>query len=343
MRRIIAFVIALIIVSGIANPAFAVEANSSFELPIEGATGYALVDTSVYDDFNTQTASGVMTAGTAFCVLAETGSRWQVVTENDHVVWVNHAYCMINLPDVLPSIVYKATNSYAAMYKSSDVELPGVTGNGFYAGQVWNARLGTNEFMVPVLYAAAKKIAVAQASALADGNTLVIYEAYRPMDVQAAVRDALSDLYATNSTVKAGIAAWGQGWFISQKVSNHQRGGAIDVSLAKIDAYSNIEINFKSTIRVTAYTEYSMPTAMHELSVKAAALASPVSNKDGSWKKVALASSMTEGSRLLNAYCTGAGMVPLASEWWHFEDLTAMSLTGNAGAGEYDIHTCMSK
>lgn len=351
MKKSLNLILAIAMMIALAIPAHAAEPAPSYwvphtetglELPIEGATGYALVDLNTYPEAAAKKAISTISAGTAFRILAESGSRWQVEAGGSKV-WVSYTYCMVNLPDVLPSIVYKATNSYDSMYMSSGAQLSGVTHRALYAGRTWNARLGQEEFMVPVLYAAAKKIAAAQAAALADGNTLVIYEGYRPMAVQEAVRNALNDLYGSNKTVRAGINVWGKSWFIAQSVSNHQRGAAIDVSLAKVDGTTGIDMGGgQRAFRVSEYTEYWMPTAMHELSAAAAALQSPVSNKAGAWKRVGLASTMTTGSKLLHSYCTAAGMAPLASEWWHFEDHDALAATSKAGKGGFKIEVCMS-
>ena len=35
---------------------------------------------------------------------------------------------MINLPDIIPSIIYDDTNSYSSLFKSSGIDIPNVTG-----------------------------------------------------------------------------------------------------------------------------------------------------------------------------------------------------------------------
>ena len=40
----------------------------------------------------------------------------------------------------------------------------------------------------------------------------------------------------------------------------------------------------------------------------------------------------------LQRYCTGAGLTPLASEWWHFNDLEAyFQVQDNLGQGDFTI------
>ena len=102
----------------------------------------------------------------------------------------------------------------------------------------------------------------------------------------------------------------------------------MDVSMAK---YENTE-EIAGILRITDHTELTMPTDMHELSPRAAAFAYGVSSSDNkAWKNVPAAPGMTEGAFLLQQYCTQHGLTPLASEWWHFNDLDARSKAVCAG------------
>ena len=96
--------------------------------------------------------------------------------------WVEHRYCFINLPDVVPSIIYDATNSYSSHFRllrqGSSRRSParpstpaGPTTSG------WSKM----EFMMPVLYSMAfTGCAPPSRAALAEGNSLILYEGYRP-------------------------------------------------------------------------------------------------------------------------------------------------------------------
>ena len=43
------------------------------------------------------------------------------------------------------------------------------------------------------------------------------------------------------------------------------------------------------------------------------------------------------------AYCTNAGMTPLASEWWHFNDLDAQNkVRMTSGNGKFWLDGCVS-
>lgn len=291
--------------------------GNDFELPIEGSTGWPIIDTKLYADQGGSSEKQTITAGTPFTILGEIGDMWHVKTASDEG-WVKHAHCMINLPDVIPSIVYNNTNSYKSIYMSSGFDLSGITGTTLYTAYAMNYRLGYKEFSVPVMYSMAKEIASVQKAALASGDTLVIYEGYRPASVQEKVKNGLDALMSSQPTVKQNIEQFGKQWFIAQGVSAHQRGLAIDTSLAKVTGSSQIHVGDNTVSRVTSYEEYKMPSAMHELSSAARTFEKAVGTSDTAWKSAQLASTMTEGAKKLQKYCTDQGMIPLCSEWWHF-------------------------
>ena len=284
-----------------------------------------------------QGSLAVLEPGTAFTILEEDEGWWKVECEAG-TGWVEHRYCMINLPDVIPSMVYDATNSYDSLYRSSGKEIPGVTGEQFYPGKTHNPRLDREEFMMPVLYAMALKLCQAQQAALAEGNTLVLYEGYRPHSTQVAVRNGLSALSRKDPEVEAGLSQgdWTLGWFIAMGYSNHQRGYAVDISVAKVWETERRSCGEYKYLSVEKYTLYDMPTAMHELSSLAVTYTSPNSGE--------LAEGMNEPALALQRYCTGVGLSPLASEWWHFNDLAARELAqDNLGIGDFVISQCLSR
>ncbi len=313
-----------------------------FELPLNGATGYAPISLNMRSEASSNSSLiTTLDPGSTFMIIEEVGEWWQVDIAGLSG-YVYHPYCMINLSDVLPSAVYQNTNATSSVLKSSFTDIPNLTGEQLYTAYGYNQRLGKEEFVMPVLYSMSQKIAHAQQLALAEGNTLIIYELYRPHEVQQKIVSELSHLSHNNSDVLAGISSspWSMSWFIATGTSNHQRGVAMDTSLGKVletaTAYSGI-YEYTSVI---AYEEYTMQTPIHELSHHSASLAYPVSSSnDTDWRNVPLAEQMTEGSILLRDYCTNAGLSPLASEWWHFNDLFSI---GNAlsGGDFYLSHNC---
>lgn len=291
-----------------------------FEHELANSTGWGVVDLQVrpYAN-NTSKIITTVPKGEAFLILSEKGNYWKIKYNNKQG-YVNHNYCMINLPDVMPSIMYNITNASASIYKSSGYSLNNVTGKQLYStGKVMNAKIGREEYPCPVLYSTAKKIAVAQKNALKDGYSLKIYDAYRPRSVSKLIAGELGVIYNKNSTVKNNIDYsigksgkkyyWGQSWFLAQGLSAHNTGAAIDVTL----------YNTKTC------KECVMPTEMHELSTKA------IKYYSGSCLKVPsnYSKEMTEDAKRLDSYMTNAGMTTLSSEWWHFQEKNGYTRISN--------------
>jgi D-alanyl-D-alanine dipeptidase len=193
----------------------------------------------------------------------------------------------------------------------------------------------------------AQKLWSAQESARASGETLVIYEAYRPYDVQMTIVRALQKLANADRTVMAGIstAPWALSWFTSTRLSNHQRGGAVDISLAKVTKTEEKRAGAYGYADVTGAEVYDMPTKMHELSEAAVAFTAPVSGSSRTaWKTATLSRKMNAPAKRLQKYLTDAGLTPLASEWWHFNDLDALELTSaNMSTGRYVLSGVVSE
>jgi len=103
----------------------------------------------------------------------------------------------------------------------------------------------------------------------------------------------LQELYNSDENVRHNIdydangGYWGQSWFLAQGVSTHNTGSALDVSLVDINTGE----------------EVSMQCPMHELSTQA----------------------LKTGGDDLSYVFGEAGMVGIASEWWHFQDDTGHS------------------
>lgn len=290
----------------------------------------------------------VLRPGTAFTILDEVEDWWLVQTQ-EVTGWVEHTYCLINLPDVIPSMLYQNTNADSSRFVSSGKAIPSITGEMLYSSRAYNPRLGREEYLMPVLYATAKHICQAQQAALADGNTLVLYEGYRPYETQRAVFNALSQLSSRDAEVRAGIARspWNISWFIAANRSNHQRGFAIDVSLAKVIRAEIGELGGYPYVNPMQWIEYDMPTQVHELSRAAATFTAPVEPlSDTEWMRATLSDAVRGNSPALalQHYCTVyGGLTPLPSEWWHFNDLEVREqISGNQSSGDYFITECRS-
>jgi len=344
-KTIITIVIAAVIMGLAGGTASAANAETAavnnpppednFELNVKGSTGYGVIDLAVRNADGKKI--GTAPAGQMFTITGDTENRFWVQFPDGMTGTVSKTFTMVNLPDLIPSIRYNATNSYNSLFRSCEKPLK-ITGASLYTGKTENKKLGYEEYNMPVLYFMAKKIAYSQALALSEGYTLVLYEAFRPLDVQKTVSADMQALMDSDKSVTDAISSWGKGWFIAKGVSNHQQGYAIDVSLAKITETSAMTVDGQNLTIPTAYEELQMPTAMHELSPAAAALSYGVNSKsDSAWRKVPAAKGMTEGAKLLQQYCVAGGLTPLASEWWHFNDLESRSATGSAGSGDFYI------
>ena len=317
---------------------------SGLELPADGAAGYATVPVRI--DMDGEPVN--LAAGTPFTILFEDGDGGLSIRLADGRTGTIDQYaCLVNLPDVAPSIIYDATNGYASLFRSCGKKLDGITGQALYPGKAWNTRLEREEFMMPVLYPMSKTLVMAQRAALEQGNTLVLYEGFRPNETQRAVASALASATAADSEIARGVSGgpWSTGWFIATSVSNHQRGYAVDVSLARVLAAEEKYVSGHRYLDVTEWAPYRMPTAMHELSSRAASLAWPVDSLSRTaWKSIPVADSMNSPAMALRDYCTGAGLSPLASEWWHFNDLSARDgISGKAGTGKFEITQALSE
>ena len=310
----------------------------------------------------TDGALALVASGTPFTVLREEGDWWQVAVTTDYFTdeeqtqtqrgeitgWLEHKYCLVNLPDVIPSIIYDATNSYSSHFRSCGKIIPEVTGEAFYPSKTYNERLRKMEFMMPVLYSMAFKLCEAQQSALAEGNSLILYEGYRPHQVQTKVLNSLSAMTRTDPEVKEAVTGspWRISWFISGGYSNHQRGYAVDMGLAKVSETKEYTTGGYRYVRVWNYERYEMPTPIHELSRAAATYTAPVTiNSTTAWKNAEMTQAMAsnEPALGLQRYCTDAELTPLASEWWHFNDLSTRSqVLENQGIGDFLISSVRS-
>jgi D-alanyl-D-alanine dipeptidase len=88
-----------------------------------------------------------------------------------------------------------------------------------------------------------------------------------------------------------------------------------------------------------------MQTSIHELSRASAVFTATVgSHSETLWKKATPAANVTSGGFLLQRYCASAGLIPLASEWWHFNDIpqTNASISMN-NTVNYSIATSFSE
>ncbi len=296
--------------------------SGEFELPVVGSVGFAAVPITLRKVSGT--TGGRLAPGDWFTITAVKGSDWIVVGEHSSGR-LKSSLTLINLPDLIPSIVYTNSNSKASVFRSSAVALPGITGKRLYQARGFNDKLQQREYFMPVRFPVAQRIQVAQSEALDHGQSLVIYEAFRPADVQHEVGATLTRLAHDNATVRSGLTGggWGLSSFIALNLSNHQLGVAIDATLGKV---TDTTIRNGRDYRYTevTVTELPMQTPIHELSRASTSYAYPVRTKTGdAWRTAPLNPKMTSAAKKLRRYAIDAGLRPISSEWWHFEDIEA--------------------
>lgn len=278
---------------------------------LKGMHGVAMRSWGVYPKEDAGSYTRSISAGETFEILGENDPKnhWAIIYKNE-CGWVNSNYMAINLKDYIPTITYNITNASASWFKSSEKNIADLTGKKLYTNMF-------NDF-VPARYSFAKKLKNAQNAALAKGDSIVIYDAYRPYKVSQYANTKLTALYNSDSVVKRNIDvgtdsagntySWGKAWFLAQGYSAHNYACAVDASL-----------------KVKNGSEYSMPSAMHELSTKAVKYKNPsASNNSSAYYSDGMKNS--PGAQKLSDYMmNGGGLNDLASEWWHYQDTSCMS------------------
>ena len=278
---------------------------------LRGMHGTAMLDKNYYDSSNMGMSKGKMTPGEIFEILGENGNNW-AINYNESCVWVDSTYMAINLKEYIPSITYNITNATASIFKSSGKDIPGLTGEKLYSDEF--------KTFVPATYPFAIKLKRAQEEALTNGDSIVVYEAYRPNSVTKYSSNKFISLLNSDSEVwknvqystgKSGATyTWGYNYFLAPNLSTHNTGCAADVSLKKING-----------------SEYEMPSAMHELSTAAIKYYSASAAHTESNYSVGMQAS--EGAQKLSDYMMNAGgLTDLSSEWWHYQDNACYNTIG---------------
>jgi len=299
------------------------------ELPVAGATGWAAANLVMRSEPRASSDNVInLVPGDAFVIFEETDDWWNVILPNELSGWVEINKCFINLPDVIPSIVYNVSNAVSSEFRSSGFDLPGITQNNLYPAYSFNERLGRGEFIVPGSYALARALFAVQQIALSNDETLIVYEVFRPMETQRAVAGALNRLMNRNDddfneVVYRAIAdsQFSVGNFISQGRSNHQLGAAIDVTIGIVDEREIIRSGDYSFHRVKFHSRVEEPSPMHELS--------PLAVLPG--RDSQAATGIYDGIWRMRSYFEQMGFTPIPSEWWHFNHTASVRSGSSAG------------
>lgn len=113
--------------------------GGGLELPVTGASGYAAVSLNLRQEpVIDADVLMVLELGQGFTILEESGDWWQILIGEAQTGWVSSAYCLINLPNAIPSIIYDNTNTYTSIFKSSWKEIPRITEQVLYTSISYN-------------------------------------------------------------------------------------------------------------------------------------------------------------------------------------------------------------
>ena len=284
-------------------------------------TIWPLKNLKTYADPQKTTPVGSIKAGTAWCVLEEQGDMFGI--RQDGVIrYVESDHCMINLPEYMDDMCdYDITNSYASLYMVHEFEIPLVT-NVVTKGYE-KVKLQNGEYLVPLLYRTAKRLAEAARTARAEGYQLKIYDSFRPQSATVDIYDLTEkilkeklpekpfletvkleelelpdprkeinpetnleeDVPLTYEDVMLG-AQYTLNYFLAKGGSMHNYGLALDLTIVDLNTGKDVK----------------MQSSMHDLSC------------------YSVNARNNKAAKKLKEIMTGAGFVGLISEWWHFQD-----------------------
>ena len=278
----------------VATPTSSVCEEGVIASDLTGQYGVAMQSSKYYKDAGRAEEIGTMPAdGTKFLINGSNGSNWVQIEYKGQCAWVNSDYIAVNGKTYLKNVEFNITNASKSLYKSSGVSIKDVTGKPLYKSEFKD--------FVPITYTFAKKLKIAAENAKAAGDTLKVYDAYRPQSVTAYVYPKYQALVGSNKTVLNGVSNWGYQTFFAQSISTHNTGCAVDVTLSG--------------------REGEMPSKMHELSELAIKYTYSLCEvgRDGCVYSDGMKNSAA-AMDLHEYMTTGTGLTDLASEWWHFHD-----------------------
>lgn len=303
------------------------------------ATIWPMINLKIYKNSNGSSYTNkTVPQGVALKVLDMTNktnakNSFVKIKYNGTVGWIDGEYVMINLPDVIPSIVYDITNANSSIFKNKTNSIKNVTKKNLYGSNyswyTYNPRLGYKQYIVPLRIPTAKKVQMAQTNAQKYGNKVKVYDAFRPWKAQKTIANAINPNWFTgktycvtskfdstkNSNGSTKCIQDYKGWYIALSLSSHNVAKAVDVTLVNSD--DNQEIATQSL--------------MHELS----SMSVPTEEKVNKYV----------GELALNSLFINSGFKYLISEWWHFEDVNRQPVSGveNLGADTKTNHLQLAK
>ena len=267
----------------------------NFSATLYGATAWTNQSVNIRKAANQNSSLlGTIPTGGKVKILSSDNSstKYIKIKYNNITGYVYSDFLLINLPDVIPDMLYEITSASSSTAKAANTAIPGITGKNLYGfTKKYNSKIGKETYYAPLLYPTAKKLQSAYNKAKKDGYNLKVYDAYRPHDVTVSSNSNFRKLYNSNSKVKNAIDYdkdgnyWGPSWFLASNVSAHNKGVALDIAITNS---KNQELKAQTaydTLDTTSIVKYN----------------NSVANK-------------------LRSIMLSQGFSPLESEWWHFQD-----------------------
>lgn len=267
----------------------------SFSATLYGATAWTNQSVNIRKKASQDSSLlGTIPTGGKVKILSSDNSstKYIKIKYNNITGYVYSNFLLINLPDVIPDMLYEITSASKSTAKAGNTSIPGITGKNLYGfTKKYNSKIGKTTYYAPLLYPTAKKLQRAYNKAKKEGYNLKVYDSYRPHDITVSLNKNFRKLYNSNSKVKNAIDYdkdgdyWGPSWFLAGSVSAHNKGVALDIGITNS---KNQELKAQTdydTLDTTSIVKYN----------------NTVANK-------------------LRSIMLSQGFSPLESEWWHFQD-----------------------
>ena len=277
------------------NNGIAKKKIGTFSATLYGATAWANQELNIRKEATMDSnIIGTIPVGSKMTILASenTNSKYIKVKYNNLIGYVYSNFILINLPDVIPDMLYEITSASKSTASTANTAIPGITGKNLYGfTKKYNSKIDKETYYVPLLYPTAKKLQRAYNKARSEGYNLKVYDSYRPHDITISTNNYFRKLYNSNNKVKNAINYdkegnyWGPSWFLASSVSAHNKGIALDITITNSNNQELKAQTAYDTLDTSSIVKYNN----------------------------------TVSSKLRNIMLS-QGFSPLESEWWHFQD-----------------------
>ena len=311
------------------------------------STVWPIQDLEVYADAAMTQTLGTAPAGQAYCVLEEADGLFGI-RFGDGTGYIRSELCMINLPEYIGDLCsYNITNSYDSLYMVHEYGIDKVSGTVIKGYE--KIQLGDGEYVVPLLYPAAKKLVVAAQTALEQGYRLKIYDSFRPnvatLDIYDLAKVILQDpvpktTFSGKAVEDLGMLSWdpnasdgsesdGEG----SETEPSEGADAPTETPTEPEEWDGIIPGLTYEILMTDNGRWSLANFLAQgVSNHNRGIAMDLTLETLDGKELTMQTSMhdlswySESSRnnnnakLLRTIMTDAGFGGLGSEWWHYQD-----------------------